>query len=350
MSDVAVIGAGIVGLAVAFSLREQGASVQVFERGEPGNGQSGGDERLFRHGHDDPRLAAIARESRALWDAWERRLGVELVSRDGALAIGPAVERRARILAEAGVAARLVDAAEHTPLLGGPGGAALGTALLDEDAGSIRVAVAVAALAAQVPIVRDEVLAVGADGTVHAGGRTERFGRVVVCAGAGTAGLVRDAGLEVPVEVTIHARATFAVRGTPPARLPCWQDSSGAFGETGVYGAPAPGNARFSIGVGATAPPGDAAALDDMVARASAYVTRAMPLLDAAPVGVRHCTVTTLPWGDDGVAVWQAGAVVAVAGNNLFKHAPWLGREVARVALGAPLHPDLRPDARLGAS
>ena len=37
-----------------------------------------------------------------------------------------------------------------------------------------------------------------------------------------------------------------------------------------------------------------------------------------------------------------------VAGHNLFKHAPWLGRELARAALGNGLAGELRPDARLG--
>ena len=38
------------------ALTEQGASVAVYERGVPGNGQSGGESRIFRHAHDDRRL------------------------------------------------------------------------------------------------------------------------------------------------------------------------------------------------------------------------------------------------------------------------------------------------------
>src|ERR1700691_4242856 len=115
--DVAVVGAGIIGLSAAYALTHHGAAVTVYERGVPGNGQSGGDSRIFRHTHDDPRLIALARRSLERWRAWEADCGQELVSRDGFVFLGPSAGERQSALAAAGVRARLLDGSEAAALL-----------------------------------------------------------------------------------------------------------------------------------------------------------------------------------------------------------------------------------------
>jgi sarcosine oxidase len=341
---------------------ERGASVTVYERGEPGAAQSGGVSRILRHAHDDERLVALTRDGRRVWDEWSARLGTELVSPDGAVAIGPAVERRMRAITSAGgIDARLVDGAElreRMPLLA----AHPGPALFDADGGAIRTEEAVAALSEALGgrIVRDEVLGVepGPGDTVRlrAGGATSEHGRVVVAAGRDTARIARMVGLAIPVRLGAHVRLTFAVRDTAPARLACLQDGSGDFGEVGAYGAAAPGNARFGLGISTSTEALedgtllDPAGLAALAERARGYVERALPGLDPRPVDVRHCWTTQLPWGPDGHAVWEAPGVLVVAGHNLFKQAPGLGRMLAAAATGEGLDDVLRPESRLGAA
>ena len=355
-----MIGGGIVGLSTAYSLLERGVAVTVYEQGVPGNGQSGGESRIFRHAHADPRLVAFACRSRATWRHWEQALGVELVSADGVVALGPSVEDRLGVLRQVGgVAARPIDTAElseRLPLLAGYSG----PAMLDEWGGSIRTGTAIRALAARLggALVADEVISVRstAGGTVEVrtGGRCAEYPGVVVCAGRRTAQLARGVGLALPVRQAAHVRLTFSVRGEPPARLACLQDGSGDFGEIGVYAAPVTGNRHYALGLSQTIDVQedgsllDPTGLAELSERASAYVERALPGLVPEPVDYRHCWVTELPWSPDGLAVWKADGLYFVAGHNLFKHAPALGAALAQAVLNGDLADELRPEARLG--
>ena len=215
--------------------------------------------------------------------------------------------------------ARRVDAADALPILA----PREEPALLDEEGGVIRTRAAIGALAAALGdrLVADEVIEVHRSGEVRAGGAVARYDRVVVCAGRDTAALAAGAGLELPVRVSTHTRYTYPVRA--PAPLACLQD-----GTTGAYGDPLPGD-RYAIGLGGADP--------------AAYVAEALPGLDPRAVGTRTCWVTELAWGHDALAAWETGAVLFVAGNNLFKHAPALGQRISAGALD-----DLRPERRLG--
>jgi len=161
--------------------------------------------------------------------------------------------------------------------------------------------------------------------------------RVIVCAGAEVAPFAHELGLDIPLEIAVHARASFRVR-EPGASLACLQDRSNAHGET-VYAAPMPDGLEYAIGLGAEREP----PVEDALARLSAYVERGMPGLDREPVSVRLCRTSILPWGADAFAVWRTGDVRVLAGANLFKFAPLLGELLAEDSVE-----ELSADQRLG--
>lgn len=359
-TDIAVIGAGIVGLSTAYEALQQGLSVTVYDASPPGSGQSAGQSRLFRHAHDDARLVAMAAHSRDIWCEWEADFGTQLLSADGSVALGPGIHDKLSVLTDLPqLRAREIGAAElaeRMPLLAPYDG----PAMLDEAGGSIRTRAAIGALAGRLreSIVTDQVISLRPTGhgtaEVRTGTDRREHAHVIVCAGRGTTALARGVGLSLPVQHAAHARVTFAVAGTPPARVATLQDSSGAFGETGIYAAAYPGNSHYAVGLSETVSVGedgsfaDPAQLAALADRASDYVAKALPGLDPSPVEYVHCWVTTLPWSDDALAVWEADCISFVAGHNLFKQAPGLGRALVRGVVDNALPDDLRPTAQLG--
>lgn len=281
------------------------------------------------------------------------------MSEDGAVALGPATESRLSLLHEAGVAARILDAAELAVAVP-PLAEFDGAAMLDERGGSIRTTAMVRALCAALGtrLVSDEVLTVRPIGSgmveVRSGGRTDHYERAIIAAGRSTPRFGRDLGLSLPVSHASHVRLTFVIKGSPPSRLATLQDSSNMFGESGVYAAALPSNTAYSVGLSQTsAAREDGSHLDSSVLarladRAEKYVRQALPGLDPAPIDVRHCWVTTLPWSDDGLAVWEHDGILLVAGHNLFKHAPGLGRLLAAAADGQGPDFPLGPATMLG--
>jgi sarcosine oxidase len=342
-TEVAVVGAGITGLSVGYALRRRGLDFRVFEGGIPGSGQSAGRTRVFRHGHDDERLVALAVRARVEWERLEDELGTPLLGRQGVLICGPNVAERATAFETAGVPARLVDRdgqAATLPVLAPPED----EALLDELGGAIDVRAGIDGLAdalgdrlVTATVFRVRTAAGGAE--LHTSEAIVFAERVIVCAGVEVAPFAHELRLDIPLEIELHTRASFSVR-EPGASLACLQDRSNAHGET-VYAATMPDGLEYAIGLGSEHEP----PVEEALARLTAYVKRGMPGLDPELANVRLCKTSILPWGADAFAVWRSGSVDVLAGANLFKFAPLLGELLAEGKAD-----ELAPDQRLGSS
>lgn len=352
--DVAVIGAGVLGLATTDALARRGVDVVCFDGRPPGQGQSGGLTRTFRHRHDNELTVRLAVEALEGFRQWERRCGRRLIGPEGAVYAGMTEGDAAGLVAN-GVPHSFV-AADRCREFFGPLAAVDGPLLVDPDAGAIRARRVIDALSSWVRdrIVQADVHAV----TVPAGASTVEFHtadaihrarHVIIVAGTATPRLAASVGLEVPLQSALHARPHYLVRdafkGTP---LPCWVDRSGQYGET-VYGSPIGSTGRYVLGLIGDAvdvpltpagalPPGRS--MEEHVRRVSNYVRAALPGLDPHPVGVRVCVMTKLPAGSDAFRAWHTPGVTALTGHNLFKLAPVLGELLADTALTDHL-PDL---------
>lgn len=343
-SEMCVVGGGVIGLAAAASLRDRGVEVACFERSEPGEGQSAGRTRQFRHLHADPELIALAVRAREQWLEWEERFRRTLLGHEGALRAG-ATHEELEALRAARVPATEVDRYEARDLFAI---AELpdGMLLFDPRAGAIRAHETAAALVAHLgsALRRADVSSIAVEGDSVALQTSEgvhHSGRCVVCAGAGTDGLVRPLGIEVHQLRQAHVRLAFRVKTTPRRPLPCFSDRTGAHQEV-VYALSDLGD-RYAIGLAdvftypeiedlASDPP-DGVDVSDERERIIAYVRRVLVGLDPEPIGEVFRLTTTLPdCPDDGYRVWSRGPVVAVAGPNLFKFAPVIGEQLAAAA------------------
>lgn len=84
-TDVVVIGAGLVGLAAAWSLTRRGAEVQVIEGRRLGHheGSSHGSSRIFRRGYPQPDYVALTGRAQELWSELGDEVGEQLLRRTG---------------------------------------------------------------------------------------------------------------------------------------------------------------------------------------------------------------------------------------------------------------------------
>jgi len=314
-----VVGAGVMGCATAWALRERGAEVIVHEQFELDHdrGSSHGRTRIFRIAYPDPYWIRFAQEARAGW----RDLDADLLGLYGLveLVADPALTS-ARALDECGVPYRLLGKEEVR---------ALGASLPDGWA-ALHVA---------------EAGVVFADRARHAflqaaGVRVETSRRiestdeldadvVVVTAGPWARGLVPD----LPVTVTRETLAYFHREGPPPPSIVDLNAETGGHGMYSLYD-PVHGLKAGAHHAGAEADPDELGEPDPVIVdRIAAWVRDRFPDVDPEPVEAQACLYTTT--ADQSFVLERRGRVVigsACSGHG-FKFAPAVGRRLAALAL-----------------
>ncbi len=340
---VAVIGAGVIGLATSAALLDLDVEVTCYERLAPMAERSAGASRIFRLGHGDPELVDLARQSRRLFERWEEQADEELIDPVGFVLSGPNVHAWSAAMTSAGAPHQRVD--PDSDLLHLPTRKLTSESMIDPAGGVLRVTRIGAFLSARCAnaLRPEHVFALddGPDGvTVHAGSSHDTYDAVVICAGASTAPLAVQVGLYPPIALTHHARFTFRTRPGADQRMQCWITVSDD-GLATYQLANGPG--QWSVGphldddevrwdVGAEAATSAARHV------ALSYVQHNLEAIDPEVIDELYCT--TNPDLDDGVVFLRSGRALAVYGENLFKFAPLIGQRLAEAVLDGSL-----PDA-----
>ena len=316
---VAVVGAGVMGCATAWALRERGAEVTVHEQFglDHDRGSSHGRTRIFRVAYPDPSWIRFAQEAYAGWNELDPSLLglyglIELVA-DPAL-------MSARALDECGVPYRLLDRDEVRGY-----GASLPegwAALYVPDAG------VVFADRARHAFLEAAGVEVETNRRIES---TDELDADVVVVTAGS--WVRDLVPAVPVTVTRETVAYFRREGPPPPSIVDLNAETGGHGMYSLHD-PVHGLKAGAHHAGAEADP-DADGTPDpaIVERIVAWVAERFPDVNPGPVETQTCLYTTT--ADQHFVLERRGRVVvgsACSGHG-FKFAPAVGRRLAELAL-----------------
>lgn len=329
---VAVIGAGVVGLATTAHLLGSGVDAACYERGGAAmDERSAGSSRIFRLAHATPGLVRLAQAARAGYDRWGRAGGTPFVAPGGCAISGGDLTGWAAAMQDAGAPCAVVAGGE-VPL---PAPTAPEQLLLDRSGGVIQVDAVRKHLVAltRAATVREAVDAVErtpTGGSVWSAGGRRDVDAVVLAAGAGTPTLAAQVGIDVPTALAHHVRFTFPAQRS--ARWPSWIDRPatgmgtyqhrGAAGTWSVGGHVDPARTAWEVGREAATE-----------ASREAVLHHVREHLDVEPRIVEELYCTTNPDLGDGFEFTRSGAILAVHGENLFKFAPLLGELLATASV-----------------
>ncbi|WP_329428890.1 FAD-dependent oxidoreductase [Streptosporangium sp. NBC_01495] len=358
-TEIAVIGAGLMGSATAWELARRGHAVTLVEAYDIGHrrGSSHGTSRIYRRAYADPEYVRLTGLAGELWRELENDTGAALLRVTGGLDLGAGrdPEGIARLLAEAGVPHELLSpgaATERWPFMrfDGPVLHHPEAGTVDADATGAAAVGRAAELGAQVitgvrftgaeslPGGHVRLRTEGPEGTE---GPEVTAATVVVAAGAWLPELAGPLGVPLglpPLRVTQQQVFHFRSRD-PETRWPIFIHD----GDTQIYGLPSGGDggplpavkvAQHDAGKPATASTRDGVVDPASRATVTAHVRTWLPGLDPVPVAEASCLYTVTP--DDDFILDRVGPFVIASpcSGHGAKFAPLIGQMTADLALG----------------
>jgi len=320
--DVAIIGAGIMGLATAHALKRAGRDVVVYEQFERGHsrGSSHGRSRIFRLAYAEPEWVRLAQEALTGWRALEAEVDEQLLELNGLVEIVTDLrDSSAATLDACGVVWQQIDSAEAQRRFGlrFPAG---WFGVLQPEAGIVRADRTAAAFARDLDVRYGARVASLSDLDAAV---------VVVTAGAWVNELVQP---PLPVRITRETVCYFRPAHALP--LPAFV----SFGQTAgifLYALADPLHRIKAAAhhAGPAADPDETGEADGTLVEAiTAWVAKHVALADPRPVETHTCLYTTT--ADERFILERRGRIVvgsACSGHG-FKFAPAIGARLAALA------------------
>ncbi|MFY9887594.1 MAG: FAD-dependent oxidoreductase [Streptosporangiaceae bacterium] len=345
LHDVAIVGAGLLGLAAGRALAARGLGVVVLEQAEIGHPGAGskGSCRIFRLGYAEPAYVAAAQLARESWHELESESARRILHPASQLTFGSGLQAVHDAMRAAGAPCELLTAAEAAARF--PAVRTGGPALLEPDSAVIAADEALAALAARVPQVRtgvrvDQLADDGRQVTLRTSAGVLTARSVIVTAGPWSGRLLATVGVAVPGRATLEQVAYLRPADTAgtdddPAAMPIFI----AHAQQSPYGLPVPGSALYKIGIHPSGPaidPGQHGQSPDpyLLGRLSEVASRHLPGYDPDPAATERCTYDNSP--DEDFILDRTGNVVIGCGTSGhgFKFGPLLGEWLADLATG----------------
>jgi sarcosine oxidase len=354
--EVAVVGAGLLGIAAAHALAERGRDVVVLEQADVGHEGAGskGSCRIFRLGYPDPGYVVAARRAGELWHDLEAASGQTILWPSPQLTFGTGLRAVHHAMLTAGVRCELLPAAEAATRF--PAVRTSGPVLLEPDSAVIEVPPALAVLAAGAGEIRTgvRVVSIADDGTrvmLRTTNGNVTASTVIVTAGPWSCGLLATTGLAVPTRPTLEQ-----VCYLKPAAGSSSAPSTPIFishAEQAPYGLPVPSSPLYKIGIHPSGPVTDPDAQQRsedpfLLARLADVAARYLPEHEPQPVSAERCVYDNTP--DEDFIIDRIGNVVIGCGTSGhgFKFGPLFGEWLADLATGTPPGLDPRLQARFG--